>query len=519
MVMEYVPGTDLRDVLVTRGSVAVEEAVEIVAGVCDALAAAHAGGLVHRDVKPENVLIARSGTVKVADFGIAAVVDADRTMPGGVIPGTLRYLAPEQAAGREATSASDLWAAGALLSELITGAPPLQGAGTDLIRRRASEAPVPPSLLMPGVTQRVDDIVMRACALDPTERFESATEMSAALRRAGAALPEPRHLGDLLDEVTGEIRLLDMQPTDFGPRRQMKTRRRGRTVALAVLAAMVLLGGARGVAALLAPQEVEVPDLVGLTSDEAASEAEAAGLEVRIDQEVADVTTEAGAIVAQKPTGGVTTEGEIVAVTVSTGPPAMVVPKVKGMSLDIATVRLRSRQLVVGDVRQEFSVEPEGTVIDQSSLKERLAWGTTVDLVVSKGPQSIGVPDVSGMPVADAKKLLLDAGFEVTVTDVYSDNIKEGRAVGTVPGGGTEAPEGSTIEIQRSMGPEFKELVMPDVRNMTLDAARAKLQNLGLRVSVQEVTDGCTNGTVADTDPLPGETIRENDVVALFIVC
>lgn len=518
MVMEYVSGTDLRDVLVTRGSVPVEEAVEIVAGVCDALAAAHSGGLVHRDVKPENVLIARSGTVKVADFGIAAVVDADRTMPGGVIPGTLRYLAPEQASGREATAASDLWAAGALLSELITGAPPLQGAGADLIRRRASEAPVPPSMLMAGVPKDVDEIVMRACALDPSDRFDSATEMSAALRRAGAELPEPRPLGELLDEITGEVRL-DMQPTDFGPRRQTRTRRRGRTLALAVLAALLLLGGARGVAALLAPQEVEVPELIGLTSDEAASEAEAAGLEVRIDREVADVRTEAGAIVAQEPSGGVTTEGEVVALTVSTGPPPMVVPKLKGMSLDIATVRLHSRQLEVGDVTLEFSVDPEGTVIGQSSLKERLAWGTPVDLVVSKGPQSIGVPDVSGMPVAKAKKILLDAGFDVTVTDAYSDDVKKGRVVATVPGGGTEAPEGSTIEIQRSIGPEFKEIVMPDVTNMTLDAARERLQNLGLRVSVQEVTEGCTNGTVIDTDPLPGTKIRENDLVALFIVC
>jgi serine/threonine-protein kinase len=521
MVMEYVSGTDLRDVLVTRGSVDVEQAVEIVAGVCDALSAAHAGGLVHRDVKPENVLIARSGTVKVADFGIAAVADAERTSPGGSIPGTLRYLAPEQAAGREATTASDLWAAGALLSELITGAPPLQGAGADLIRRRATEAPVPPSMLIAGVPKRVDEIVMQSCALDPSARFASASEMGAALRRAASDMPEARPLGDLLEEVTGEIRLLEMQPTDFAPKRVRKTkRRRSQTIALAVFAALLLLGGARGVAALLAPQEVEVPDLVGMTRATAETTAAEAGLEVTIDQKVADLRVEAGAIVAQQPTDGVTTEGEVVALTISTGPPPMDVPKLTGMTLGIATVRLHSRQLELGEVTHEFSIEPEGTVIDQSPVDGRLEWGTPVAIVVSKGPQAIAVPDVTGMTVAKAKEILTGSGFEVTVTDAYSDEIAEGRVVGTVPGGGTEAPEGSTIEIQRSIGPEFKEIVMPDVRNMTLDAARAELLNLGLRVTVQEVTEGCgSGGTVADTDPLPGEKIRENDLVALFVVC
>src|ERR687896_1750975 len=144
MVMEYVPGTDVRDVLVGRGFVAPIQAAEIVACLCDALGAAHAGGLVHRDVKPENVLIARDGTVKVADFGIAVVVDADHTVPGGGVPGTLRYLSPEQAQGHEATWASDVWAAGAVLAELLTGQPPLQGAGADLLHRRAGEETPPP---------------------------------------------------------------------------------------------------------------------------------------------------------------------------------------------------------------------------------------------------------------------------------------------------------------------------------------------------------------------------------------
>ncbi|MGH2713287.1 MAG: serine/threonine-protein kinase, partial [Thermoleophilaceae bacterium] len=166
MVMEYVSGTDLRDLLVARGCLEPAQAAEIVAALCDALDAAHSAGLVHRDVKPENVLIARDGKVKVADFGIAVVADADRTMPSGGIPGTLRYLAPEQAQGLPATMASDIWAAGAVLSEVLTGLPPLQGSGPEILRRRASEPPVPPSSLDASIPSALDDIVLKGCALD-----------------------------------------------------------------------------------------------------------------------------------------------------------------------------------------------------------------------------------------------------------------------------------------------------------------------------------------------------------------
>lgn len=520
MVMEYVSGTDLRDVLVSRGSIAVEQAIEVAIGVCDALAAAHAGGLVHRDVKPENVLISRSGTVKVADFGIAAVADLDRSTPTGSVPGTLRYLSPEQAAGREATGASDLWAAGALLSELITGMPPLQGAGEDLIRRRATESPVRPSMLSSGVPPAVDAIVLRACAVDPSQRFESAVEMGAALRRVAGEMAPAAPLSELLDETTGEIRLPDMHPTDFAPRNVRRSRRnRTRTIGFALIAALLLLGGARAIAAFVAPQEVDVPSLVGMSKQEAIAAAEEVGLKVTVEARVNDFGVPPGRVVSQDPAGGVLLEGKPIALTISAGPPALAVPNVIGMTVEVATVRLRTHQLEVGKITERFDVEPEGTIIEQNPADGKLDWGETVDLVVSKGPQSVGVPDVTGMGVEKAKESLLAAGFQVSVTDVYSDDIAPGKVVGTVPGGGAEAPEGSTIEIQKSIGPEFKELVMPDVRNMSLDAARSTLVGMGLRVSVQEVTSGCTNGTVVDTDPLPGTKIRENDRVALFVVC
>ena len=519
MVMEYVPGTDLRDVLVTRGAIPVEQAVEVVIGVCDALTAAHEGSLVHRDVKPENVLIARSGTVKVADFGIAAVADIDRTAPSGAIPGTLRYLSPEQASGQEATFASDLWAAGAVLAELVTGTPPSRGRGADLLRRRATEQPVPPSALVGNVPHRVDAIVLKACALDPADRFASSAEMAAALRRAAAELPTPAPLDELLEAVTGEVRLLETHPTELAPRDVRKMRRRRKRVAAVALALALLgMGAARGVAALLAPDRVQVPRVIGMTQKEAAATAREAGLTIEVRSKQADLFADPGTVMRQTPDEGVIVEGSPIAVVISTGPPPISVPDVTGMDLDIAAVRLRSHQLEVGVITRRFSSFPEGAVISQG-VEGRAAWGTKVPLVVSKGPESIGVPDVTKMTVAEARRVLKDAGFAVTVTSVYSDTVGEGKVVATVPGAGSMAPEGSTIEIQRSMGPEFETVVMPDVRNMSVVDARSRLVSMGLRVYVNDVNGCGEGGTVADTDPLPGQKIRENDRVALFVVC
>jgi eukaryotic-like serine/threonine-protein kinase len=225
MVMEYVSGIDLRDLLVTCGSLAPAQAIEIVSCVCDALTSAHARGLVHRDIKPENILVARNGDVKVADFGIAVIAGNDLSNPSGAIPGTLRYLSPEQAAGHPATEASDLWGAGAVLYETLTGVPPLMGAGPELLRRRATEPPRLPSEQDSRIPAELDDVVARACAIHPEDRFGSASEMSEALRSARRAVDDAPPVGSLLDDATGEVLLPDIDPTSFltGPRRERRS--------------------------------------------------------------------------------------------------------------------------------------------------------------------------------------------------------------------------------------------------------------------------------------------------------
>ncbi len=523
MVMEFVSGTDLRDVIVGRGPMDPAHAIDIVRDVANALAAAHATGLIHRDVKPENVLIARDGMVKVADFGIAAIADAERTMPGGGIMGTLRYLAPEQAAGQPATALSDVWAAGALLFELLTGTPPHGGTGAELLRRRAEEPPTAPSTLERDVPVLLDDIVLKACAVDPQDRYDSAAALAVALSGARAELEPrgPEKISDLFTDLTDEIAIADMTTTGIVGRKSVK-RKASRVVPRRALAGLVVLavlvfGGWKAAGAIFGPKEVEVPALVGLTQDTAALRAEEAGFEIEIVDRERHPELEEGRIISQDPEDGLLLQGETLELVVSKGHPLVPIPDLVGVKEAKAGALLAELNLVVGETTYEFSIEqPQGAIIEVLAIKGRVEEGTSVDLVVSKGPESIELPDVVGMSKARASETLLAAGFTPVFVDVYSEDVKEGRVVSMDPpgGDGAEAPEAGEIEVAISIGPEYEEFRMPDVRNMNVDEARALLESKGLIVVINQ---SCPGSTVIDSDPSHGTTVRENDKVVLFV--
>jgi beta-lactam-binding protein with PASTA domain len=522
MVMEYVPGTDLRDVLVTRGCLEPAQAAEVVAALCDALHAAHSEGLVHRDVKPENVLLARNGKVKVADFGIAVVVDADRTAPGG-LSGTLRYLSPEQARGEKATPASDIWAAGAVLAESLTGRPPLQGSGADILLRRGQEDPSPPSSIDHSLPAELDSIVLEACALDPEDRYANAAEMAHALRRAIAfSLPEAPHVATLLEDVTGEISLIGGEPTTHIDRaarrfrRRRALRRRLRRIAV-VLAAVGLLGlgAARAVPTVFGPAMVDVPDVLRFTEEDARARLEELGFDVEV-RERKDKLEPEGEVLAQRPFRGQLEEGSEVNLVVSSGPPMKRLPPLDGMTLEEAESLLTQRGMELGSIARKWSVQVErGRVISYSPDDPKLLWGTVVDLVVSRGPQPTKIPDVAGSTLGKATSLIRRAGFEVSSSQAYSDDVEEGQVIGTDPGPGEIAPQGTEVTLLVSIGPEFERIRLPDVRQKSVSEAKAKLKELGLRVSIVETCPG--GSMVTETDPLSGTVVRENDVIALFV--
>lgn len=521
MVMEYVSGTDLRDLLVNRGSIDPSQAASIMASVCEALYVAHSAGLIHRDVKPENILLARDGTVKVADFGIAAMVDADRTAPGGSIPGTLRYLAPEQARGDEASSSSDIWAAGAVLCELLTGSPPGSGTGVDLIRRRATEPVKAPSSMGVDIPKELDAIVVKACALETADRYVSGDLMARDLRlAAGGTLGESPAVDLLVDHVTGEIRLPDMEPTTFVSGRTRKKHLRRRTARARLFVAVPLLlllifGGTKAAGWLFAPEMIPVPDLTGKAKANATAVVQEQGLKIEVVARERTGEVEPGQVITQTPDSGEIEEGSTIELVVSAGYPKLAVPDVVGMTLEQADVRLGVRQLEVGSVEQVFSQKPEGVVISQSAADKELPWYSKVDLVVSKGPEPIEVPAVVGMSGDKAADAIEAAGFVPVRVEEYSDDVDEGKVISTDPSGGVVAGKGGEVRIYVSLGPEFEELKMPDLRGSSLSDAQARLSGMGLRY---RVIQSCSGGsTVVETDPIAGTTVRENDRVALFV--
>lgn len=523
MVMEYVAGTDLRDVLVGRGPLEPPHAVEVMIAVCDALEAAHSTGLVHRDIKPENVLIARDGTVKVADFGIAAVADVERTLPGGSILGTLRYLAPEQASGDLASFRSDLWAAGAVLFELLTGTPPQSGSGAELLRRRAVEPPSAPSSLEPHIPGSVDDVVLKACAVDPQHRYDSAREMASDLRRVSIELgPRSKPVKELMIDITDEVVLPDeMSTTDFVDRDQFSRRKRRpvgkgpKVLAVLLLVALLVFGGWKGASALLGPQEVDVPSLEGVSEAIAERRVSDAGLEFVVAGRERDADVPEGNVISQTPEDGVIVEGEPIEVIISAGLPLARVPDLVGKPFSAAEKNLENRNLVI-DLEREFSLEPQGTVIEQSRRAgQKVEWHTTIELVVSRGPQDIEVPNVVGLKEARATQILEDAGFKVVPVNVYDEEVLVGKVVYTTPGASEMAPEASEIQLAVSIGPEFKELKMPDVRGMHVDDAKKKLMDMGF-IDIG-VTRSCSGSTVAETSPASGTKVREDERIQLFV--
>ena len=523
MVMEKIPSTDLRDLLVAKGSLASAQAAELIAQVCDALSAAHKVGLVHRSLKPENILVTEEGSAKVADFGIASLRPPEDPSSSGMTT-SVRYIAPEQALGFEASPTSDIWTAGAILAEMLTGRPPLQGAGADLIEKRAHEEPVPPSRFDPTIPSDLDDIVMKACALDPAERFHDASDMAHALRRAGVrSLPEAPPIVALVEDISSEFELV---PDDRGPFTKERPVSRGATpkpklklrfgriLVTMLLLAGLAFGGWQAWEFFLAPVTVEVPDTVGLLLSEARDEAAADDLEVSVER-VLDLEAPKWTVVGQSPDNGEIAEGETLALIVSDGQPTIRVPSVERRPAPVARARLRASGFEIGRVSSRHSMRVNrGDVLKQLPAKGQHDWGSKVVLVISKGPPPVEVPKLGGTLGVFAVNKLQKAGLKVRRVDVYSDTVDAGLVISTQPAAGKILKKGSAIKVVVSLGPEFEEVTVPDVRGQSVDSAVSDLAALGLQA---DVIDSCKKSKkVLETDPVAGTTVTENDAVTLF---
>jgi len=458
IVMEYVAGRTLRDILREGRKILPERALEITSDVLSALDYSHRAGIIHRDIKPGNVMLTPAGDVKVMDFGIArAISDASSTMTQtAAVVGTAQYLSPEQARGETVDSRSDVYSAGCLLYELLTGRPPFVGDSPVAVAyQHVREQPLPPSHHDTALPPEVDAIVMKSLAKRVEDRYQSAAEMRSDIERylAGrpvqAVLPPPADAAGPPTSATAVVPL-----AGAGEAEEEEAPERGPRTWLLVLLGLVVLAlvavGAFFMPKLFdsAPDQVQVPNVVGKTEAQARKLLGDNHLEVSSSQESSQ-TVAAGKVISQDPQGGqgsYTDPGSIVTIVVSTGLPDVTVPDVVGSSLRSARSVLTSPGYGFKvTVNRVASDRPKGEVLESNpSAGTSVTSGTTVTLKVSLGPNK--VPNVVGKNEQQAEQILRNAGFRPKVTIASNSTKPKGTVTDQSPKG-TSQPQGTEVVI------------------------------------------------------------------------
>ncbi|MDR7566763.1 MAG: PASTA domain-containing protein [Armatimonadota bacterium] len=451
IVMEFVEGTDLKTLLRQRGRLREEEAVRIAMEVCRALAYAHAQGIVHRDVKPQNILVTRDGAVKVTDFGIARAATSATITEAGTVLGSVHYLAPEQALGNPVGPSADLYALGVVLYELLTGRLPFDGESPIAVAlRHVHDPPPPPRIVNPQISPRLEGIVLRALAKSPLHRYRSAEELSADLEGRSDAWRE-------LPTVVIHTRNTPQTPPAGrrGPRREIPP------VGVAVLLLLVAIGAAvaawQVMNAYFTVAEVTVPDLRGKPIEEAQAILAAAGLRLEVLRREYHDRYPVNTVVDQVPPPGMRVrEGRVVQVVVSQGPELVQVPEVTNRPLHEARILLAQARLRLGTVREAYhDHRPSGTVIAQEpAAQARVPRASPVNLVVSKGPEPVQVPDLVGLTLDEARAQLAPLGLSLErVRYAPRADAPPGTVVEQTPPPGATVRRGSGITVLIATAP------------------------------------------------------------------
>ncbi|MFF8712344.1 Stk1 family PASTA domain-containing Ser/Thr kinase [Streptomyces sp. NPDC015184] len=539
LAMEYVAGCTLRDVLRDRGALQPRAALDILEPVLAALGAAHRAGFVHRDMKPENVLIGDDGRVKVADFGLVRAVGSVTNTTGSVL-GTVSYLAPEQIEHGTADTRTDVYACGVVLYEMLTGAKPHGGdTPAQVIYQHLNEDVPPPSAVVPGLPEELDGLVAAATARDPEARPFDAVALLARTREARAGLTDaqldaipPQATAETHDATEDRTSVIPrLLPADQGvshhtsrlempppepARPAARDRRRGvppRSVLVAVVAVLLALGIGTGVWYINSGQFTRVPALLGQTQKNAEKRLADAGLDVKAVERGYSDTVERGKVISSEPEPGARVRGNAsVTLVVSRGPEIVKVPELRGLSLADARKELKKVGLVSGMVTKEFSEDiVRGDVIrtDPGANTGRHP-DSAVSLVLSKGTP-VDVPDVTGLSVEDATAALEEEGLKA---EVLPDRVNSPEVAGDIarqsPGQGSEAAEGDTITLTVSKGPRM--IDVPDVTGKDVDEATAELEDAGFEVKVDRpflsFSDTIASQSVDGGDQAPeGSTI------------
>jgi serine/threonine-protein kinase len=566
LAMECVQGHTLRDLIRKESPMSPARAIALVEPVLSALASAHRAGLIHRDIKPENVLIATdpdsgASRVKVADFGLAKAVSADtqHTATGGVLIGTVSYLAPELVVDGRADARADVYAVGVVLYELLTGAKPHEGESPIQVAYKHVHEDVPaPSSVVDGIPGYVDALVARATARDRGQRPADAAVLLHQVHRVGNALaagvrqdleleadlaPRPAISPDTAPEPfdTDEFAQL-LSPAEaveepvhttalerpapepsYPPEPPVvparRPRRSKRGPVLFVLALLLVASG--GVAAWWFgyARYTPTPGVIGLERAAAADKLEASGLTADFGDKDYSETVPAGQVLSTDPSAGENVlDGGTVVVTLSLGKERYDVPKLRGLSEDQAQDRLRATNLTFGESIAKFSdTVPKGTVLrSDPEVGTTLRPDAVVDLIVSKGPRPIKIRDFTGKDADRATAWFEQRELKIDTSSEHSDTVAEGDVISQSPADGT-AFAGDSVDLVVSQGPELVEVPSGLVAS-GVDAARQRLEEAGFKVEVDNDDGYIGLGYVFRVDPPSGTMVPAGSTITLYLI-
>jgi beta-lactam-binding protein with PASTA domain/tRNA A-37 threonylcarbamoyl transferase component Bud32 len=548
LVMEHLPGITLRDLLKDYGRLTPEQTMDILEAVLSGLAAAHKAGIVHRDVKPENVLLADDGRIKIGDFGLARAVN-NNTATGQALLGTVAYLSPELVTRGIADARSDIYALGIMTYEMLTGEQPYVGEAPMQVAYQHANDTVPmPSLVAPGVPAELDELVLWATARDPEERPRDARVMldqlldvekvvrpgSETAMQATMVLPRGAGLSaDAETQILGRTPVAtttllapssteDDEP-DAAARlagTARKRRRRGYWWFTLIVLLAALAGGAGWYFGMGPGSEIQIPSLVAASPEDATAQLEALGL-VAVPGTAYSTEIEAGRVVGTDPGDGArVAKGSTVTVNVSQGPAPIVLPALAGLSPEEASAAITDAKAVPGTVDEIFSNSVAAGIVVAASRGSDGAdvsqggdafEGETINYAVSLGD----VTDVTGESLDDAIDILADQGLDGrSGPETFSDTVPEGDVIAAVPASPGAIREGSVITLTVSRGPE--PVVVPQVVGLGWSEAKATLTDLGFKLSYNPGADAIAALlTVAATDPAAGTSAPKGSTITM----